>query len=386
MNKKLGDLRRCPGLVLVGTSLCLGLGTFTVAQTPSTTPAPAEARQSGSPDADRQELANFHEFMENHREIAEQLRKDPSLVNNAQFMKSHPALQTYLQQHPGVSDKLKNSPDTFMYQEAHFKGAGGSPDADRRELESFHKFMDDHHEIADQLRKDPSLVNSAQYLKAHPELQTYLQQHPEVSEKLKNSPDTFMYQEDHMGQNNDDHRGVDRRELASFNQFLDSHREIAEQLRKNPPLVDNEQFLKNHPALETYLQNHPGVSEQFKNSPDTFMEEEARYENHDQNPNGGRGYEDGGRTHSASFGEFLGNHRDVAEQLSKDPTLCKNQEYMQSHPELQSYLTEHPEVKQDLMSDPQNFVKSAQQFNTGSEATKAPATTAPTTEPKPKQQ
>ena len=37
-----------------------------------------------------------------HREIAEQLRKDPSLVKNDEFVKNHPALQTYLQQHPEV--------------------------------------------------------------------------------------------------------------------------------------------------------------------------------------------------------------------------------------------------------------------------------------------
>ena len=47
-------------------------------------------------------------------------------------------------------------------------------------------------------------------------------------------------------QDNDTTRG----ELASFDRFMDSHPEIAEQLRKNPSLVDNKEFVQGHPALQ----------------------------------------------------------------------------------------------------------------------------------------
>ena len=53
--------------------------------------------------------------------------------------------------------------------------------------------------------------------------------------------------------------------------FQDSHREEAEQLRKDPSLVDNQQFLKTHPALQTYLQEHPAVREELKQNPRAFM-------------------------------------------------------------------------------------------------------------------
>ena len=68
------------------------------------TPAKAQGTKP-LPDTDttRQELASFDQFLDSHRETAEQLRKDPSLVNNEEFLKSHPALQTYLQQHPQVT-------------------------------------------------------------------------------------------------------------------------------------------------------------------------------------------------------------------------------------------------------------------------------------------
>src|SRR5580704_1894041 len=49
---------------------------------------------------------------------------------------------------------------------------------------------------------------------------------------------------------------ITRQELARFDQFLDSHREIAEQVRQNPSLVNNDQFVKGHPALQTFMQEH----------------------------------------------------------------------------------------------------------------------------------
>src|SRR5262249_54772386 len=71
---------------------------------------------------------------------------------------------------------------------------------------------------------------------------------------------------------------ITRGELASFDQFLDNHREIAEQLRKNPSLVNNSNFVKDHPALQTYLQSHPAVREEISENPNVFMKRENRYD------------------------------------------------------------------------------------------------------------
>ena len=72
-------------------------------------------------DTTREEVANFDQFLDSHRETAEQLRKDPSLVNNEQFVKSHPDLQAYLQQHPEVREEVKENPNAFMHQEARYE-------------------------------------------------------------------------------------------------------------------------------------------------------------------------------------------------------------------------------------------------------------------------
>jgi hypothetical protein len=157
--------------------------------------------------------------------------------------------------------------------------------------------------------------------------------------------------------NDDRDRG--RPELAEFDRFLDSHREIAEQLRKDPSLVDNQEFVKNHPALLDYLQEHPDVRGAIKSDPNAFMQQEARYDQRenvwDRDPSHPR---------YAGIGEFLGNHTDVARQLGSDPSLLKNQEYMANHPELQAYLNAHPDVQQDLVQNPDHLVKAAQPYMT----------------------
>jgi hypothetical protein len=112
------------------------------------------------------------------------------------------------------------------------------------------------------------------------------------------------------------------------------------------------------------------------------MQEEARYDHQEVAMNRDR-REDGLNrdmdrdTMHRHFGEFLGSHSDIALGLSQDPSQVKNQEFIESHPELKEYLSAHPEVKKELMANPQSFVKSSQQF--------ANKTATPAVQPKPKQ-
>ena len=334
-------------------------------------------RREGDRGINRPELANFDRFLDSHREIAEQLRRDPSLVNNQEFVKNHPALQTYLQEHPELRSEIKENPNAFMQQEARYDRSEDNRGINRPELAHFDQFLDSHREIAEQLRRDPSLVNNQEFVKNHPALQTYLQEHPELRSEVRENPNAFMQQEARYDRS-EDNRGINRPELAHFDQFLDSHREIAEQLRRDPSLADNQEFIKNHPALQTYLQEHPELRAEIKENPNAFMQQEARYDRSENGMN-----RDADHRPFARFGEFLGSHSNIAQQLSKDPSLVKNQEYMENHPELREYLKANPDVRQGLMENPQSFVRYAQPFS-NSNKTAGPELT-PMTDPKPKQ-
>src|SRR5215472_2089366 len=215
-----------PALLML--AITLSLGPAASAQTPSP--------QGNDSDVTRGELGSFDRFMDSHPEIAEQLRKDPSLVKNKEFVENHPALGEYMQQHPEVREEISENPDGFMHQEQRFdrredQGADRrADDVTGRELGSFDRFMDSHPEIAEQLRKDPSLVKNKEFVENHPALGEYMQQHPEVREEISENPNGFMHQEQRFDRRED--QGADRRaddvtgrELGSFDRFMDSHPE-----------------------------------------------------------------------------------------------------------------------------------------------------------------
>jgi phage-related protein len=332
-------------------------------------------------DRSRIELAQFHQFLDSHPEIAEQLRKDPSLADSEQFLKTHATLQTFLQQQPGIREELKENPNAFMREEDAFNRRDDGLDRDatvRRQLAEFNQFLDSHREIADQLRRDPSLADNEEFLKTHPELQTFLQQQPGIRDELKRDPNAFMRQEDAFDRRDDDlGRDAARRDLVEFNRFLDSHPEIAEQLRKDPSLADNQQFLKTHDALQAFLREQPSIREQLRENPNAFMRQEDAFDRDNRRDHDER---------MASFKGFLGGHANISEELSKDPTLIKNHEYVQNRPELEAYLNAHPDVREQLMNNPEDFVHGEQQYNIkdggqsyGSWSGKTPATPTPTT-------
>jgi hypothetical protein len=240
-------------------------------------------------------------------------------------------------------------------------------DITRQDVVDMNRFLDDHPEIAQQLRKDPSLIDNRQWVADHPALQQYLREHPRVSDAFRANPNLFMRDEDRYDRR-EGGNGITQQDIADMNRFLDSHREIAEQLRKDPSLIDNRQWVADHPALQEYLQKHPEVADEFRAHPEAFMRDLERYDrDHDRDARMGGGNERN-RQELTSFGQFLGGHSSLAAELSSDPSLATNKEYLASHPELDEYLKAHPAMSQQLTENPQevmssNFVLQGGGFN-----------------------
>jgi len=358
------------------------------AQSQNTTHQNAVPQDQDS-DLTRQQLAAFDQFLDSHPELSELIRKDPSLVNDKEFVENHSDLQSYLQQHPEVGEDLRQNPNAVMHLEERYdRRTDGDRDRDRNdrditrtELANMDRFMDSHPEIAEQLRKDPSLVDNKQFVQGHPALQEFLANHPGVREEYKENPNAFMHQEQRFDQREDRRdRDVTRTELANMDRFMDSHPEIAEQLRRDPSLVDNKQFVQEHPALNEFLANHPGVREEYKENPNSFMHREQRFDRAEDSHTRSDG--EVTRSELSSFHDFLQDHSNIAGELSKDPSLATNHEYLENHRALRNYLQATPQVHEELGENPQSFLKSAQQFDSTSKGVAKPGTEPKTTDPK----
>jgi hypothetical protein len=326
-------------------------------------------------DTTRNELVNMDRFLDSHPEIAEQVRKNPSLVDNKDFVKSHPAFQEFLASHPNVRQELQGNPNAFMSREQGYdrREAMRGGDITRNELVNMDRFLDSHPEIAEQVRKNPSLVDNKDFVKSHPSLQEFLASHPNVRTEMQEDPNFFMSREQGSDRQQDMRdRDVTRGQLANTDKFLDSHPEIAEQLRKNPGLVNDKKFVNNHPQLQQFLADHPGVREEVAENPNAFMRQEQRFDAHESF--GNRRDHDVNRGELSSFHEFLEGHSTIATELSKNPSLAKNEEYLENHSALQTYLKSNPQVREELNENPRSFVKSAQSLNGTTTGTPAKGT------------
>ena len=352
------------------------------AQSPSTTQNPSTAPQNTAPqnsdDLVRWQLANFNQFLDSHPEVSNDLRKNPSLVDDQQFVENHPALQQYLHDHPEIRADIQQNPRAVMHQEEQYQRAEDR-DRDgitRGEVARMDQFLDKHPEIDEQLRKDPKLIDDQKWVANHPELQQFMKSHPEVRQEFDEHPRAFMRDENRFDRQTD-RPDITHGEVARMDQFLDKHPEIDEQLRKDPKLIDDQKWVANHPELQQFMKSHPEVRQQFDEHPYAFMRDENRYDRWEDRRDGDR--HDGGadQGHLSSFHNFLEGHTSIAAEISRNPTLATNDEYLQNHMELQAYLQANPEVKQQLSQNPQSFIKSAQGTGVTTPGTAPKTTTVP---------
>ncbi|MGB8684491.1 MAG: hypothetical protein WCD12_16515 [Candidatus Binatus sp.] len=138
-------------------------------------------------------------YLDEHPEVAEQLAHDPRLVDNPQFLATHPGLDDYFDHHPEVRTELQSHPDRFMaregYYDNHHEWHYGHP------LATTDHYMDSHPEVAQQLEKDPALVDNRGYVDSHPGLHEYLENHPIARHDWKSHPFRYMHAENRYDRN-----------------------------------------------------------------------------------------------------------------------------------------------------------------------------------------
>ena len=141
-----------------------------------------------------------------------------------------------------------------------------------------------------------------------------------------------------------------RQQVATFDQFLDSHPGIARDLQQNPSLVNNQEFMENHPELQTFLSNHAEMREELKENPGLFMRRERGFV---ASENGMRnGNPELSNQQLATFDRFLDHHKGIAKDLEQNPSLVNDQKFVNQHKDLRAFLKNHPEVSEEFKQNP----------------------------------
>ena len=238
----------------------------------------------------------------------------------------------------------------------------------RAEMAQFDSFLDAHSDIDAQLRANPSLLNNAEYLEAHPQLQSFLSQHPQVQTQVGQNPSVLMEREKRFDANEarrsaTPNPDLTRRQVGTMDQFLDKNPNIDKDLQRNPGLVNNAQYLQQHPELQAFLNQHPNVKEEISENPRYFMQRENRFDSQERGSRGTNPNPDLTRQQVAALDQFLDSHRDIDQTLDKNPWLIRNAQYLKEHPELQTFLNQHPELKEESAETPKYLMQREQRFD-----------------------
>src|SRR2546422_342273 len=224
-------------------------------------------------------------------------------------------------------------------------------DITRRELRNFDQFLDSHPEVAEALRKDPNLINNPNWVSKHPGVRDWLEDHPNARQELKENPTAFMHREQGFEKQEGKEGDITRGEVHNFDQFLDSHPEVAEGLRKDPNLINNPNWVSKHPELKDWLEDHPNARQELKENPAAFMHREKGFEKQE----GKEG--DITARELRIFDQYLDNHPDVAQALSRNPKLINNPDWLSKHPELKEWLENHPYASKKIRENPRAFMR-----------------------------
>jgi hypothetical protein len=140
---------------------------------------------------DRNEIAhtNFVRFLNTHPNVAADLTRNPSLVNDPTYLANHSGLQGFLRSHPRVQKDVELGPGTYSY-------SNGRADWKRAPLTNSetHAYLLDHLDVASELEANPSLAQDPQYLLKHPGLKQFLNEHPNALSEMKEHPYGFVSQ------------------------------------------------------------------------------------------------------------------------------------------------------------------------------------------------
>lgn len=145
-----------------------------------------------------------------------------------------------------------------------------------RDQRSFEGFLDSHWETAQELYRDPELVDNKQFLRGHRDLRDWMEEHPDAAEAIRADPRAVIWRERasegrERSERRSDTMRMSERDLASFESYLDKDWDTAQQLYQNPDLINDRRFVRNHDSLRNWLEDHPDAAEVVQANPHKFL-------------------------------------------------------------------------------------------------------------------
>lgn len=145
------------------------------------------------------------------------------------------------------------------------------------EVGKFNEFLNKHPKIAGALARNPGLADNPNFIANHPEFHQYLENHPGVRDELKAHPGSFMAHEGRYEWSASG--GYGRGGPAKYDEYMEHHPEVWQEVGDNPALAQNPDWMAKHPEFQEYLAHHPRALENFKEHPHAFQGKGRQFDN-----------------------------------------------------------------------------------------------------------
>jgi phage-related protein len=361
------EINRCSAAFICSSILCAGIALPLNAQEPQT-------QRDTRPDGERgSDVDLFAQFLDAHTNMDAQLRHNPSLLTNAEYLHGHPELENFLNQHPQVQSKVRENPSFFEDRKRRFDQEAvrraqqpqaqtdtaqnstiirdtDTADANRMDrdntvtaapirqdnedrLITLDQFLDKYPDIERDLQRDPALADDSKYLRGHPPLLAYLGHHSNARREIAQSPRLSTPPADRI----DAQEQQDRSNPAVNRADENPDRENAS--REDANRADD---------------NRDDARPDDSNRQDTNTEGVSRDNADRENANSKEAMPDARRT----MNDFLHQSPTIERELWRNPSLVNNTRYVHSRPELESFLNQHPEVQEQIQQDPRYLMQS----------------------------
>lgn len=239
-------------------------------------PASSMARDYGQTRISEANLRSFQRYLDDHWETAQELYRDPDLINDRKYVRNHQALRDWLQDHPEAAREIRDNPRAVLWRE---RGRGsaetGRDDSSTtltdRQRRSWDEFLDEHRAIARDLSHNPDLVNDTRYVHDHNPLDDWFHDHREAAAIIMANPNAYIARSSRSSEPDPDDNQPTESDIQSFEQYLDRNWEVADALYREPDLIKSRGFLRDNPSLEDWMRAHPAAARAIRERPQDYL-------------------------------------------------------------------------------------------------------------------
>jgi hypothetical protein len=147
---------------------------------------------------------------------------------------------------------------------------------------------------------------------------------------------------------------MSQRDSRSFQDYLDSHDETAQQLYQNPELLNDRRFLRNHDALADWLSSHSDAAQALQADPYRYLKREQGYTNRPREDRDALARMS--ERDLRSFENFLDSNPETANRLYENPDLINDRQFVRRQDSLDNWLGNHPDAAEAVRANPHKFL------------------------------